>query len=58
MTIFKATVERWGDEGTCKTCGIKINTHENAARNIEERATILINVRNNNHDMGGTPSAC
>jgi hypothetical protein len=51
-------IDRVGDVGTCRACGITLNTHENAADNIEERATLLIEKYLNNQSSDSTPSAC
>jgi hypothetical protein len=51
-------IDRGGDVGTCRICGRIVNTHENAADNIEERAIILIEKYQNNQSSGSTPSAC
>ena len=50
-------IDRMGDMGTCQTCKTVVNTHDNAADNIEERAIKLIEKYQNNQSHGSTPSA-
>jgi hypothetical protein len=49
-------INRTGDLGACRSCGELINIHENAAENIEERATNLVNEYYAHQLTGGTPS--
>jgi hypothetical protein len=51
-------IDRDGDMGTCRVCGMTLNTHKNAADNIEERAIVLIERHLNNQSSGSTPSVC
>jgi hypothetical protein len=51
-------IDRMGDVGTCRACGMIVNTHKNAAHNIEERTIILIEKYQNNQSPSSTPSAC
>jgi len=52
------TIDRMSDKGTCRACGMIVNTHQNAADNIEKRSQLLIEKYMNNHSSGSTPSAC
>lgn len=50
-------ISRNGDLGTCRKCGELVNTHENSAANIEERAEIILKEFNTKAIPGRTPSA-
>lgn len=49
-------IDRMGDVGTCRACGMMVNTHENAADNVEERAIKLIEKYHDHQSTGSTPS--
>jgi len=51
-------IDRTGDEGTCRECGERVNTHHNGANNVEDRASNLVHEWNATQKIGGTPSTC